>query len=280
VSARAAWAALIGTIVVAPLDEARAHPFPLPFVSFKSEPVAPFDKMGLSENILVIGPPPNKNWRFRAPWVQGPVDEYGRFGYINDSTSLYSFWRDEQRLVDSSINVLWRYRPHRAAPIDSNGHPSCRGIPAIFPSWLDGEARDEEARVRSISFGQVLNLNFAVECGSEFVIEPIKKNEGTFCCFQSLFAGHVQMISSNPEADSRKGKDYCETGNKFMLVHPQKMKEICEDADERATEKGAVIFFTAVFGCALVYWLARRHPRNRALKKQPSRQKQYDSTRN
>jgi hypothetical protein len=53
-------ATLIRAIVVAPLDEARAHPFT--GMALKSESIAPLDKVVTSENIVVIGAAPNKDW--------------------------------------------------------------------------------------------------------------------------------------------------------------------------------------------------------------------------
>jgi hypothetical protein len=72
---------LVGTIIVAPLNEACTKFFSI--VAIKSQSTAPFNKMLLSENVFEIRAGPNKHYWLNACCLQCPINKYRCAGHFN-----------------------------------------------------------------------------------------------------------------------------------------------------------------------------------------------------
>ena len=83
------------------------------------------------------------------------------------------------------------------------------------------------------------------------------RSGGIFSCLPKTFGG-------NPEKNGRERQYDSESGNQFVFVSTQEVRERSQsdinDGAKRADKKGAVILFTAVIGCLLIIWLACRKP--------------------
>ena len=174
-----AFLALIGAIVVAPLNKVGAHSF-AGIRAAKSQPVAPFDEMRLSENVLIVGSTPYNKQRLNAGWMHRPINQRTSSCHLNKLTQLRRSGRYEKRLGRISVSIFWRDWTRRSAPVDLKSHFPGWRTAAVLPSRRNSEARDVELGAAFIPFGQlpVINRTFGIGRESQFDIEAIEINEG------------------------------------------------------------------------------------------------------
>lgn len=74
----------------------------------------------------------------------------------------------------------------------------------------------------------------------------------------------LEIVGRYPQQHGRDGKNDRKSSNELFLVGMEEVKEFSEaetgDGGGGAAKKGAVISFTAITGCGLAWWLARRRP--------------------
>ncbi len=87
------------------------------------------------------------------------------------------------------------------------------------------------------------------------------------------FAGLPQFVGGPPEGAREYRQHDGKAGDELLFISVQEIEQASEtesnERNERARKKGAVTLLTIVSGCVIAWLIARREPRNRALKKQP-----------
>ena len=272
--ARAAGAALafINAIVITPLDKLGAHPFAADR-STQSELVTPFGEVGLAENVSVICSPPNEHLWARWNGIPLPINEGHGAGHLNRVARLGGLGTEKERHPVirigeiGSIGMNWSIR---ATPIDTDSHVFDWRCPAVFPARLGREPRDKEPGIISVWFRQNLIFNdAAIGGGSQFNIEPVKKNEGTFRLEQSilcdgdgisgefnlLLPSSPKIVSGQPQADGGDRKDNRERANDALVVTLKESVQRIEADDYSRAKGGAIFLIIVISGLLIVRWL-------------------------
>jgi len=216
VRAAAAMAALssiiIGAVVIAPLNESRAHSF-LP-MTLKPELMAPLNEVGPPENILVIGATPDEDQWFHPGMMERPkINKRLSGGNFKEPTCFYRLWSQEEWLAGISVAILWRDRPDWPLPIHLNGHAPCGSVAAVLPSRLNSKAGNEEAGVVTVTFRQIYELieRPGISSRGQFVIEAVDKHEGAIRDRVLVLAGFPQPVGGALKCPCESSD--CERGN-------------------------------------------------------------------
>src|SRR5262249_1705914 len=126
--------------VFAPLNKTSAHAFI--GGAAKSELMAPFYEMPFPINILIVGAAPNQYHRFCTNWTHRPVYQSHCGGNFAVIAGVGGPWGEKKWKGGRSFINGGRYFAGWSAPIDPYGHFFGRRVAAVFPSGLNGEARN------------------------------------------------------------------------------------------------------------------------------------------
>jgi len=165
-------ASFIGSVVIAPLNEARAESFAP--MAFESNSVAPFDEVGVPEDILVVRPSPNYHKGGVADWIEPVVNDRLCALHFNELGRFYGLRSDKKEPRGVSVHIVWWNGAARRLPVNADRHFVGRGISSIFPSWLSGKAPDVELRIDEHYF----DWNVVIRSRCEFAVEAVNDDKG------------------------------------------------------------------------------------------------------
>lgn len=203
-----AAALLVGTVIRAPWDKAHAQCAPV--VPVESDAAAPLHKVRSSEDVGIVSSAPNQEQWFDAYWVQPPINEVFSPRYFHYFGSCNRLRGEEKRFGIAAVAVVRGHRIGRSAPVQTDCHILRWRAPTIFPTRLNGEAREEEVWISLVLRGQLIPYNrIGMRGGGDFCVESIQENESPFSCLQSVLGDTYRLTSGNPQADSRSGKSNC-----------------------------------------------------------------------
>jgi hypothetical protein len=221
-------AALAGicAIVVAPLDQGDAQLFPV--VGVETQRVAPFEKVGLVENVLVVGAPPNPALRLVSLSVDPVIDDPGSLWHFDRGTMLYSVRPKKKRLSGLLIPVNGRYWPAWTAPVDLNPHVSCRRVATILPTRKDSKAVHVKMFAMPVALGKIVTGSVQILGSSNLGSESVDEYIGALDCGQRFFGMpqrglHIAGLSDasapsdNQDSKSREGDEHCGPCQPFRI---------------------------------------------------------------
>ncbi len=225
---------LVGTIVFAPLDKLCAKL--LAVVPIHSEPIAPFNKVGVTKDIFIVGATPNKKQWLRTNRIEPKFNEdSGRSTHINEFSSFDALRGNEQRLrwiriFIEKFTIGW-------TPMYAGNYLWRCCISAISPLWLNGKTTDTQFSFAFIPIGQFLMGDVEVLGSAQLSIEPANENIGAFGRFESLFSSFPKILGGSPKSEGEDRYRNCRKGVDVVSICmiPDKSQE----SEDRLMQGGA-----------------------------------------
>lgn len=211
---------VIGAVVAAPLNEGSAKIDPIVAVQTKFS--TPFDDMPSPENILVVGAAPDQEQRGCSYGIKRPINDGTSTRNFDFLAQFFAPWGDKEGDWFPSVGEAFWYSddwPIRAAPIDLNSHVFGRCSPAIFPARDKYAARQIEAGIIPIAFGQPIprhSLGVSRRC--QFCNESVKRDKSPFTKLELSFASEIKCDGCPTQDDSRDRQNGSKKHQPFIVA--------------------------------------------------------------